>query len=108
TVKFLGQMVPRLGAWVGEHVGEAAASRAPVDTRLTGLGRFPERGRARVLWAGVDDPDGGLRAIAAALDASLAEEIRPETRPFAPHLTVARCDPALAVPEAFARTALAA
>ncbi len=104
TLKFLGQTWPRLEAWVGERVGEAAASCSPVQTRLRGLGRFPAGGRARVLWAGLDDGSGLLGRIAQALDAALAAELRPETRAFSPHLTVARSDPPVDLPAAFLET----
>ena len=106
TVKFLGQTWPRLEGWVRERVGEAASSLGPVGTRLTGLGCFPSPGRARVLWAGIDDRPGRLAEIALALDAALAREFKPETRAFSPHLTVARSDPPLRLPEAFGATAL--
>jgi 2'-5' RNA ligase len=108
TVKFLGQTRPSLEAWVGDRVGEAARSCGPVETRLSRLGRFPERGRARVLWAGLEDPAGRLVGIAATLDAALAEEVRPEARPFSAHLTFARSDPPLALPTDFVETSLEA
>lgn len=104
TLRFLGQTWPRLEAWVGERVGEAAASCVPVQTRVRALGRFPAGGRARVLWAGLDDDAGLLGRIARALDAALAAEFRPETRAFSPHLTVARSDPPLELPAAFVET----
>ncbi len=104
TLKFLGQTWPRLEGWVGERVGEASASCVPVQTRLRGLGRFPAGGRARVLWAGLDDAAGLLDRIALALDAALAAEFRPATRAFSPHLTVARSDPPLDLPAAFVET----
>jgi 2'-5' RNA ligase len=101
TLKFLGQTWPRLRTWVEERVGEAAAACAPFDTRLTALGAFPERGKARVLWAGLDDADGRMTAVVGALDAALAREFAAETRAFSPHVTVARSDPPLALPEGF-------
>jgi 2'-5' RNA ligase len=104
TVKFLGQTWPRLRGWVGERVGEAAASCATFDTRLAGVGTFPSPRRARVVWAGLEDPLGGMAEVAQALDTALAREFRPETRAFTAHLTVARSDPPLAVPTAFAET----
>jgi 2'-5' RNA ligase len=106
TLKFLGQTWPRLGTWVGEHVAEAAASSAPFDTRFEGVGTFPSPRRARVVWAGLEDRAGRMAEVARALDAGLAKEFRPETRAFTPHLTVARSDPPLTVPEAFADTAV--
>jgi 2'-5' RNA ligase len=48
-----------------------------------------------VLWVGLDDRAGALAAIAGALDAAFAARVRPEARPFAAHLTVARSDPPL-------------
>ena len=104
TAKFLGQTWPRLETWVRERVGEAAASCPPFETRLTNLGAFPARGKARVLWVGLDDHAGRMAEVAHALDAALVKEFKPETRPFAPHLTVARSDPPLALPDGFATT----
>jgi 2'-5' RNA ligase len=107
TLKFLGQTWPRLRTWVEERVGEAAAACAPFETRLTALGAFPERGKARVLWAGLDDDAGAMAALVGALDDALAREFAPETRAFSPHVTVARSDPPLALPEGFRGSSLA-
>jgi 2'-5' RNA ligase len=106
TLVFLGQTWPRLRSWVQEQVEEAAFRSAPTDTALTHLGAFPTGGKARVLWAGLDDSDGGLTAVATALADALAREFTPERRPYAPHLTVARSDPPLRLPEGFAETQL--
>ncbi len=107
TVKFLGQTWPRLREWVGERVAEAAASCPAFDSRLDGVGTFPTRRRARVVWAGLADPGGRMAQVAAALDAALEREFRPDSRAFTPHLTVARSDPPLVVPESFDETAVA-
>ena len=101
TVKFLGQTWPRLEGWIRERVRDVARRHGPAPTRLTAMGSFPGRGRARVLWAGMDDETGALRRIAAALDEALRREFRPETRPFSPHLTVARSEPPVRLPEGF-------
>ncbi len=93
TVKFLRSTWPRLVEWVHESVASAAAGIEPFQTRVTAVGAFPSARRARVLWAGVDDPDGRMAAIAAALDEALAAEFTPEKRAFTAHLTVARFDP---------------
>jgi len=102
TVKFLGQTYPRLVGWVQEQVMQAAVTSASVTSRLTELGAFPWAGRARVLWAGLDDRPGLLAEIALALDAALAKEFKPETRAFSAHLTVARSDPPLRLPDGVA------
>jgi 2'-5' RNA ligase len=95
TLKFLGQTWPRLRGWVEEQVGIVAAAAAPVPTRLTTIGSFPHGRRARVLWAGVDDPDGRLARISEALDEALARDFERETRAYTPHCSVARSDPPL-------------
>lgn len=99
TVKFLGATWPRLVEGVLASVGAVAARHRPFETRVSGLGAFPSPRRARVLWAGLEDPAGRLGAIAGDLDAELAADFPPERRPFAPHLTVARFDPPVPLEE---------
>jgi 2'-5' RNA ligase len=60
-----------------------------------------------VLWAGLGGDDGGFARLATGLDDALSDEFPPERRPFHPHLTVARSDPPVPLPPAFAETALA-
>ena len=93
TVKFLGSTFPRLVEWVSSTVGEVAAGQALFETRVADLGAFPNARRARVLWAGLDDPGARSGALAGALDEALAREFKVEKRPFTPHLTVARFEP---------------
>ena len=84
-----------------------AVATSVFEVRLAGLGRFPERGKARVLWAGLDDPAGGLARLAAALEEGLASHVRPEARPYHPHLTLARSNPPLALAPGWAGTEVA-
>jgi RNA 2',3'-cyclic 3'-phosphodiesterase len=107
TVKFLGATYPRLLEWVVARLGAVAADAAVLRTRVSGIGCFPAPGRARVLWAGLDDGPGRITELALGVDAALSKEFKPETRPFSAHLTVARSDPPLRLPETFAETALA-
>lgn len=93
TLKFLGSTWPRLVEWVTASVGEVASTHAPFQTRVTGLGAFPSARRARVLWAGLDDPDSAFVRLAASLDQALAREFTPEKRGFTAHLTLARFEP---------------
>ena len=93
TLKFLGSTYPRLVDWVTDSAREVAAQSEPFDSSLTELGAFPNERRARVLWAGLEDPSGRLATIAATLDEVLAREFKAEKRPFTAHLTVARFDP---------------
>ncbi|HEV3475764.1 MAG TPA: RNA 2',3'-cyclic phosphodiesterase [Actinomycetota bacterium] len=99
TMKFLGRTYPRLLDWVHEACREAAAEIRPFRVSLSGLGAFPSVGRARVLWAGMEDEGDGFRALASALDRRLEKEFKPEKRPFTAHLTVARFDPPIRLKE---------
>ncbi len=104
TLKFLGGATPSQAAWVGERLREVAADTTPLRTRLEGLGCFPSPDRARVLWAGLDDRAGRMAELALAIEGALAREFTPEARPFAPHLTLARCARPLVVPREYLRT----
>ena len=95
TLKFLGRTAARLTPWVGETVGAIAGAHPPATLQVRGLGAFPSTQRARVLWAGIDDPAGVLTGLVADLETGLAEAFRPEVRRFHPHLTVARSEPPL-------------
>jgi 2'-5' RNA ligase len=93
TLKFLGATWPRLMEQVSGAVAEAARRAAPFATRLTVLGVFATPRRARVVWAGLADPDERFAGIVRALDQLLAEDFEPEDREFTPHLTLARLNP---------------
>lgn len=97
TVKFLGRAWPRTLDWIVGSVEGVASTAPPFATTVAGLGAFPSARRARVLWAGLEDPAGRLGAIAASLDDAMAAEYKPEKRAFTPHLTVARFDPPVEV-----------
>jgi RNA 2',3'-cyclic 3'-phosphodiesterase len=93
TVKFLGSTWPRLVETVREAVSTVAAETPPFESALTEVGAFPTPTRARVLWAGLDDPDGLMVGVAERLDEELADDFVAEKRAFTPHLTVARLNP---------------
>jgi RNA 2',3'-cyclic 3'-phosphodiesterase len=66
-------------------------SHAVREVKLQGIGAFPRARRARVIWAGIDDPGGLLGALAADLAAGFEPlGYRAEKRAFTPHLTLAR------------------
>src|SRR5437588_460606 len=68
TVKFLGSTWPRLVEEVRMAVGEVAARAQAFDTGLTALGVFPSPRRARVLWAGLEDPQERFAEVVKDLD----------------------------------------
>ena len=105
TLRFLGNVPDDDAARV------KAAMRAPIDQppvamTLSGLATFPPRGRPRVLHVALTAGVEPLRRLRDAVDARLAPLCRweAETRPFAPHLTLARArDRAKFFPVEFSR-----
>lgn len=95
TIKFLGEIEASRATTICAALNRIAARAEPFDILLRGVGVFPPRGLARVLWVGVEpvftqkmDP---LRGIHRACEDELAElGFARESRPFSPHLTVAR------------------
>jgi RNA 2',3'-cyclic 3'-phosphodiesterase len=99
TMKFLGNVEPRLRGWVEGAVGEAAAEAESLESRMKALGAFPSPRKARVMWAGLEDPNGSLVRLAGTLDRLLEREFPPGKRPFTPHLTLARFKEQAALPD---------
>jgi 2'-5' RNA ligase len=91
TLKFLGSVDADRVDEIAGCVARVAAERQPVSVSLNGLGTFPSDRRMRVLWVGFDDPAGSLGEVAGRLERCLEPFGFPaESRPFTPHLTLAR------------------
>jgi 2'-5' RNA ligase len=89
TTKFIGE-------WPAERLDQVKlalaplAAREPIPIEVRGLGWFPNPHNPRVFWAGVKAPP-ALTELARDTDAALhAVGVPAETRPFSPHLTLAR------------------
>ena len=91
TLRFLGETEPGLQPALEEALIDCFASRRPFRLELAEAGCFPPRRPARVAWVGFR-PSGELEDLQAAVAGALAERlgIPGETRPFHPHLTLAR------------------
>ncbi len=88
TLKFVGHV----DDVIVEQIKMALRSikAAPFDVKFTGVGFFPNPNAARVFWAGVDGGD-PLPRLAATIDTALEKLDFPrETKPYHPHLTLAR------------------
>jgi 2'-5' RNA ligase len=91
TLKFLGSTPSDRFDAVKEVIDVVARSHAPTEVSVAGLGAFPSPRRARVLWAGIDDPASLLTGLAADLSGAFEPlGYRAEARAFTPHLTLAR------------------
>jgi 2'-5' RNA ligase len=90
TLRFLGPVPDVDGLLAAARDALTSTSRIAA-LRLGGAGAFPHERRASVVWLAVRDGADGLGAVAAAVEsASVLAGFAPESRPFSPHLTIAR------------------
>jgi 2'-5' RNA ligase len=87
TLAFLGGQDPRDVPAVAERIRSVATGHRPFVAATGRLGAFHRGGSARVLWYGVEDPDGALSSLAGGLATALNT---PLDEPFRPHVTLAR------------------
>jgi RNA 2',3'-cyclic 3'-phosphodiesterase len=97
TLAFLADVPDRAYDDLVERLSRAAHKRQPMRATIAGGGAFPNVGRAKVLWAGVDldatDLDGGeeLRRLATGCRAAASKAgIGVAGERFKPHITIAR------------------
>lgn len=91
TLKFLGAVpTARLSA-VEAALAEAVPDPFQIHLTLDRLGTFGGPNRTRVIWVGISGQTEELAALAQRIDNALTRVgFPPETRPFSPHLTLAR------------------
>ena len=100
TLRFLGKTSPAVVPEIGAAMAQAAAGTGRFEVVLGDLGFFPNRRRPKVVWVGMLDPDGGLKALSKRLDFALLPFGWPaENRPFLAHLTLGRARGELRVPD---------
>ena len=91
TLKFLGNIGTDM---VGEITGvleESARGISPFRLEAKGLGAFPSLKRAQVVWVGLTGELDRLKQLQQRIESNLSPlGFVPESRPFTPHLTLAR------------------
>jgi 2'-5' RNA ligase len=87
TLAFLGATPAAAVRALVDRVGDAVGELAPFEVSTGGLGGFPSRRHARVLWYGVSDPDRRLRNLARVVQSAAGLE---DGTPSRPHITLAR------------------
>ena len=94
TLAFLATVEDRHLDELVERLGRAAARRTAFETRVAGGGAFPDAGRARVVWAGLELDEQGRteldRMATGARAAASRTGIPVEGKRFRPHITRAR------------------
>ena len=92
TLKFIGAAPPEMLDAIRAALSGVASPRI-VEVHFRGLGFFPNEKRARVFWVGVEATP-NLLELAADVDLRLEKAGIPrESRPYSPHLTLARLEP---------------
>ncbi|MDD5509983.1 MAG: RNA 2',3'-cyclic phosphodiesterase [Dehalococcoidales bacterium] len=91
TLKFLDSVpVDKTGEITGA-IAEAVRGITPFQLKFEGLGVFPNLRMAQVAWVGVSGEAEKLKRLQGQIDTSLSRlGFTPESRPFTPHLTIAR------------------
>ncbi len=91
TLAFLGQTPDERLDDVTAAAADAAALVSPFTLSFDRAGRFPERGRPRVVWLGIADGEASVVTLGEGVHAGLrSRALHFDDRPLAPHLTLAR------------------
>ena len=91
TLKFLGEISLPQVEKLSEAASRSVGGLAPFKIVLEQTGIFPKHGSPRVLWIAVNDFEGKLDELHARLEAESEKAGFPrESRPFHPHITLAR------------------
>ncbi len=91
TVKFLGETEPELIKPIEEKIYKAISNIESFNIELRTIGVFPDTKFPKVLWIGITTGEPELTKIFNLIEKSLVElNIKPETKKFQPHLTIAR------------------
>ena len=91
TLAFLGNTPDERLGDVVDAAKDAARQIFPFGISFDRAGRFPERGRPRVVWLGVADGEPSVVALGEGVYAGLRSRgLRFDDRPLGPHLTLAR------------------
>jgi 2'-5' RNA ligase len=91
TLKFLGNVSTTKIGSITTIIDDLSYKTNPFSLQLGSLGAFPNLKNPQVLWIGIKGEIKKLINIQQSLDSELAKlSFPPETRPYQPHLTLAR------------------
>jgi len=91
TLKFLGSIAADRISEITRAMEEAVQGISPFHLEVKDLGVFPNLRRFQVAWVGISGEVDKLSQLQQHLESNLARlGFAPESRPFTPHLTLAR------------------
>jgi len=89
TMRFLGNIEPNIVDKIFNQMEQV--SFTPFDVEIRGVGAFPKPQYVRVVWAGIQSGVKNLKDISGQLEPRLRSlGIKPDTKGFSPHITIAR------------------
>lgn len=97
TLRFIGETSPEQLKEL--ETGLAAIKAAPFLFQLSGVGQFPPKGKARVLWVGLPHVDALFHLQTKVEQVVTNCGFEPADHPFSPHITLARFRTSPAVAE---------
>ena len=88
TLRFIGEVDARMADDLVASLDSVESLPFPLS--LAGVGHFERKGRAHTLWVGLGESE-DLRRLQGRVEAACRRAgVPPETRKFAPHITIAR------------------
>lgn len=91
TLKFLGDIEPARVPEINTQLDVASRSTAPFVLNAKGVGVFPHRRQARVIWVGLDGALNQLERLKKNIESGLGSlGFKCDRRPFRAHLTIGR------------------
>ncbi len=91
TLKFLGNIAIDRTGEITKAIEAAAQGMSPFRLEIKGIGVFPNLRRVQVAWVGISGEVDKLGQLQQRIESNLAHlGFTPESRPFTPHLTLAR------------------
>lgn len=91
TLRYIGSASQSERVWLSEVGASLARSVAPFELSVVGAGLFPNRGKPRVFWLGVQDDSGRVDELLGGLSAALSQSrFGAGSALSAAHITIAR------------------
>lgn len=91
TIKFLGDTPEERLQPITDALSQIASAAPPFGARYAGIGSFPGRHDPRIIWAGMEDPEGRLNMLFESIDEAMSRfGFERERRAFHPHVTLGR------------------
>ena len=91
TLKFLGDVAIDKTDAITRAMETASQGISPLNLTIKDLGVFPNLRRVQVVWVGISGEVARLSQLQQNIESNLAKlGFAPESRPFKPHLTLAR------------------